>query len=109
MFLVREIRSVVDGDLVAGCDRFRQHQDRLAHRCRTVVAVRIPCEDGICLFARLVVRVDSELSRDPFTVHQYGVVVALAVANHILRFALTSLLQRFDRVDGHPLILITGF
>ena len=78
MFLVRKVRSVVDGDLVAGCDGLRQHQDRLAHGCSTVVAVGIPCENRICLFARLVVRVDCELSRDPLTVHQYGVVVALA-------------------------------
>ena len=56
VLLVRKIRSVVDGNLVAGCDGLRQHQDRLTHRCRTVVAVRVPCENRVCLFARLVVR-----------------------------------------------------
>eukprot|EP01047_Picozoa_sp_COSAG01_P097677 COSAG01_NODE_27963_length_672_cov_2.359511_1_plen_81_part_10 len=75
MFLVRKVRSVVDGDLVAGCGGLRQHQDRLAHGCSTVVVVGIPCENRICLFARLVVRVDRELSRNPLTVHQYGVAV----------------------------------
>ena len=84
MFLVCKIWSVVDGNLVAGCDGLRQHQDRLTHRCRTVVAVRVPCEDRVCLFARLVVRVNCELSRNSFTVHQYGVVVALSAANHVL-------------------------
>jgi hypothetical protein len=57
MFLVHKVGSVVDSDLVAGCDRLRQHQDRLAHRCTTVVPVGIPCESRICLSAGLVVRV----------------------------------------------------
>ena len=73
VLLVRKIRSVVDGNLVARCDGLRQHQDRLTHRCRTVVAVRIPSEDRVCLFARLVIRVNCELCRNSFTVHLTGV------------------------------------